>query len=221
VKVVEKAVIDVVRVWDIVLKSVLAAAVTVIRVTKKSVSVERPIELIVVVVSVLKKLVDVVSVEKLVEIIDVLVEVLVEVVMDTNATTKKAVARSTFVASDGPEHVAPVHPVTMTGYWPGEAPAFTVKDPTRRPVTLSTEQEGAGVVGSIRPILVIAQDTSVLSNPQPVTPIGVSGGPAHWDSSMSGAYGAADGAKVMVVVAKVDVTMGGHGTTANGPKAFE
>jgi hypothetical protein len=63
VKVVERAVIDVVRVWDIVVRSVLAAAVTVIRVTKKSVSVERPIELMVVVVSVLKKLVDVVSVE--------------------------------------------------------------------------------------------------------------------------------------------------------------
>jgi hypothetical protein len=63
VKVVESAVIDVVRVWDTVVRSVLAAAVTVKRVTKKSVSVEIPIELRVVVVSVLKKLVDVVSVE--------------------------------------------------------------------------------------------------------------------------------------------------------------
>ena len=63
VKVVERVVIDVVRVWDIVVRSVLNAAVTVTRVTKKSVSVERPIELMVVVVRVLKKLVDVVSVE--------------------------------------------------------------------------------------------------------------------------------------------------------------
>jgi len=63
VKVVERAVIDVVKVSNTVLRNELAAAVTVTTVTKKSVSVDRPIELMVVVVNVLKKLVVVVSVE--------------------------------------------------------------------------------------------------------------------------------------------------------------
>jgi len=175
VKVVERAVIDVVRVWDIVVRSVLAAAVTVIRVTKKSVSVERPIELMVVVVSVLKKFVLVVSVEKLVEIIDVLVEVLVETVMETKATAKVADATSPATPGTGGLAHAPMHAVTVIAYKLTTAAGFAMKEPRTTPFEI--EHESAVT----KPLLgeVILHAVSDGSNPQPETPTGVPGGPDH------------------------------------------
>jgi hypothetical protein len=160
-----------------VVKSVLAAALTVTSVTKKSVSVERPIWLMVVVVSVLKKLVEVVSVEKLVEIIEVLVEVLVEVVVTTLATEKKAEALSP-TGGLAAQLGLFMHPVTVTASRPGGAAESTMKEAK----TFPPEIEHASVPDemNVEPLGdVTLQATSPEKKPVPVIPTGVPGGPDH------------------------------------------
>jgi hypothetical protein len=86
----------------------------------------------------------------------------------------------------------------------------TVKEANTLPPEI--EQAEAGVVAMKPAEAVIAHVVSLVSNPQPMTPTGVPGGPDHWDSSMSGVSAGGRNVVPTVVIA-------GHEDATKGLKA--